>query len=262
MTEHLSPDEMALLAMSPEDDTQRVAFVSHASSCEACGEQWHRAERLARLLSSLATPPAPSPTSLARTQARVHALMAAEPRALVLASPNAHMNAFAVAGAVLVSVVVALSLSGPAISASRMVVALATIGVAALLPSLALRSPRSAIGVSGLALSLSMALGWLDYSEYPLIAGHAAGCMEMEMAIAALPLLAMLGLSRSAGTRMSALQTAAAGACGALAGQGVLLTSCAADASVLHVLLYHVAGVALMAALGGGLGTLVARRAT
>lgn len=256
---HLDQDEMALLAMAPTDDVERGRFEAHAASCATCGKEWRRAAKLGALMGTLATPPPPSEKSLARTRALVRAQLAAEPRSEPSKTPS--LAGHAVGAAVLVSVVVAFGLGGPAISAYRVVLALATIGVAALLPNIAMRSERDAIRATIGALGLSVALGWLDYTEFPLIAGHAVGCMAMELGIGALPLVAMLSLARASSVRASALQTAAAGACGALAGQGVLLTSCGADESVLHVLFFHVAGVAVAALLGGGLGTLAARRA-
>ena len=71
---------------------------------------------------------------------------------------------------------------------------------------------------------------------------------------AALPLAAMLAFARGPGVRIGSLASAAAGACGALAGQGVLLTSCAADESVMHVLVFHFLGVLLATAGGAVLG--------
>lgn len=260
--QHRAPDEIALLAMAKEDDAERVRFAAHAEGCASCAREWQRAGKLAALMGTLATPPPPSDRALARTRARVHAALAAEPRpAPAAAAERSPMARFAVGAAVLVSVVLAFSMTGPAISAYRMLLAIATIGVAALLPGLALRSDRDAIRATAGALALSFTLAWLDYTEIPLVAGHAVGCMTTELVIGALPLLSMLALARGAGARAGAFTGAAAGACGALAGQGVLLTTCGADESVLHVLVFHVAGVALAALLGGGLGTALARRA-
>lgn len=257
---HYSKDEIAELAMAPVSGPARAALEQHAAECAECGHEWRRAARLAALMGTLAAPPPPSPKALARTQARVRALLATEPRSE--AAPQSTMlPGLVVAASVLVSVVVAIGLSGPAISAYRVILATTTIGVAALLPSFAMRSARNATLAATAALVLSVTLGWLDFTEFPLVAGHAVGCMYTELAVGALPLLAMVAMSRASGPRLGALQSAAAGACGALAGQGVLLTSCAADESVLHVLVFHVAGVALAMLAGGGLGTLVARRA-
>jgi hypothetical protein len=250
---------MALLAM--EAGAEHDAFAAHAASCETCGREWQKASRLAALVGTLAAPPAPSPKALARTQARVRALMAAEPR-MAIDTPHARSSGMTVAALVLVSVVIGFALNGPAISIERAMIALATIGVAALLPSFALRSPRHAVLATLGALGLSVTLGWLDYNEWPLIEGHTVGCMEIELAIGALPLVAMLAFARGTGARMGSLASAAAGACGALAGQGVLLTSCAADESVLHVLFFHVAGVVVAAAAGAALGGLSGRLRT
>jgi hypothetical protein len=71
----------------------------------------------------------------------------------------------------------------------------------------------------------------------------------------------MVAMARGRGARLGTLASAAAGAAGALAGQGVLLTTCAADESVLHVLFFHFAGVALATLLGGGLGAVASRLA-
>jgi len=225
MTEkHYSPDELAAFAMEGRG-VDHDAAAAHASDCATCGPEWKRAQPPAEVA-------APSP-----------------------------MPGLLVAASVLVSVVIAFAMSTPAISPYRILLALCTIGVATLLPSLALRSEREAIGAMVGALALSVTLGWLDYTEFPLIGAHAMGCFETEIAIGALPLVAMVGLARSSGVRLGSLASAAAGASGALAGQGVLLTTCAADESVLHVLFYHCAGVVVAALVGGGLGALVARRA-
>ena len=109
------------------------------------------------------------------------------------------------------------------------------------------------------ALLLSFLLAFVDYSVVPMIAGHAVGCLSMELMVGALPLVSMLGFARANGPSLGAWQTGAAGACGALAGQGVLLTTCAADESVLHVLAFHVLGVVVATLLGLGLGRVVSR---
>ena len=171
------------------------------------------------------------------------------------------MPAIAVAAGIAISSCVALALSGSPISTARGALALATIAVAALLPSLAMRSDprgghRGGVGATLLALGLSLAVGLVDYHEVALVSGHAMGCLQAELAIGALPLVAMLALARSR-PHVGAAQTAAVGAAGALAGQAVLLTSCAADESVLHVLFFHVAGVVLAGLYGAGLGRLV-----
>lgn len=256
---HRSPGEIAGLAAMPEGDAERAAFEAHAAGCATCGAELRRAARLASLLGSLATPPPASQDALRRTRARVHALLAAEPRSRA-APARSPVAGLAVAAAVVVSVVVALSLSGPAISVPRVLLAITTVGVAALLPSFAMRSERDAIAATGTALGLSLLLGRLDYTEFPYVAGHTVGCLQVELVVAALPLMAVLAFSRSAGRRLGALQSAATGAAGALAGQGVLLTTCAADESALHVLAFHVAGVALASVIGGGLGALAGRR--
>jgi hypothetical protein len=261
VSEHLSQDAIAMLALSPRSsapEPERAAFEAHAVGCETCRAEWTRAVRLAELMGTLATPPPPSEKSLARTRARVRALLASEPRPEVVAT-DPRRAGITVAAALLVSVVLGFAMTGPPISIARAIIALATIGVATLLPSIALRSEREALGATGLALSLSVALAWIDYNEWPLVPGHTIGCMQIELAIGALPLMAMLGFSRGTGARLGSFASAAAGACGALAGQGVLLTSCAADESVLHVLFFHVAGVAVATVAGAGLGTILGR---
>jgi len=254
---HFSPDEIAAIAMGDGDD---AALASHAAECAVCAKQWQGAKRLVSLMDGLAAPPPPSEKAMQRTQARVRALLASEPREAAPA-PVPAIRGLMVGAAVLVSVVIAFALSGPSISPYRILIALATIGVAALLPNLALRSERDALVASALALGLSMTLGLLDYTEISLVAGHAISCFSTELAIGALPLVTMLGMARSSSARLGTLASAAGGAAGALAGQGVLLTTCAADESVLHVLFFHVAGVVVATLVGGGLGAVMSRRA-
>jgi hypothetical protein len=238
-------------------DPDRARFEAHAASCEACDKEWGRATKLASLIGTLATPPPASEKALARTRARVHALLASEP-STPREAPSP-VTPLALAAAVVVSVVAAFSVMGPSISMSRMLLAITTIGVAALLPGFALRSPSRAKLAAGLALALSFVLAFVDYSVMTMIAGHTVGCLRIELVIGALPLFMMVAMSRRADPAHGAWQSAAAGAAGALAGQGVLLTTCAADESVMHVLAFHVAGVAAAALLGGGLGRVVAR---
>jgi len=258
-TQHPPATEIAGLAMLEPGDPERARFEAHAAECDACAKEWRRATKLASLMGTLATPPPASERSLARTQARVRALLASERGAPDLETTSA--PPLSLAAAVIVSVVAAFSVSPPSISLSRTLLAITTVGVAALLPGYALRSPSRAKRAAALALSLSFVLAFVDYSVIPMIAGHTVGCLRIELVIGALPLVAMLAMSRRADPVHGAWQSAAAGAAGALAGQGVLLTTCAADESVMHVLAFHVAGVAAAALLGGGLGRIVARGA-
>lgn len=254
MSEHRDAGEMAALAMVPETDPERVALEAHVAGCGRCGAEWRRARRLASLVGTLAAPPPPSDAVLARARASVHAALASARGAAPRPSKVAGL---AVAAAVLVSVALSFAFQGPPISVPRMLLALTTIGVAALLPSFAMRTARDAAIATVSALGLSTLLGLLDYQVLTMESAHALGCMRVELVAAALPVIAMLGVARSSDRRHGAAQVAAAGAAGALAGQGVLLTSCAADASALHVLAFHVAGVAIAALSGGALGALV-----
>ena len=268
---HFTSDEIAAIAMGDGDD---AALAGHAADCTDCAKEWQSAKRLVSLMDGLAATPAPSEKAMQRTQARVRALLSAgvvrgaDPTQLrrpalagTVPAPSP-MRGLTVGAAVLVSAVIAFGLSAPSISPYRILIALATIGVAALLPNLALRSERDAIVASSLALGLSMTLGLLDYTEVRLVAGHAISCFSTELAIGALPLVVMLGMARSSTARLGTLASAAGGAAGALAGQGVLLTTCAADESVLHVLFFHVAGVVVATLVGGGLGAVMSRRAS
>lgn len=253
MSDHPEKGALVVAAALEAHDPERIAVERHVASCPDCAREWEKAARLSALFEKLAPPPPADERSLGRTRARIHAALASEPR--VAPPPRSQLPGFAIAAGLLISSCVALYLFGPSISGTRTVLALATIGVAAILSSLALRSDRHAIGATLGALVLSLGVGLVDYRELALDMGHAIGCLQMELAIGALPLLLMLGVSRSR-SDVGAAQTAAVGAAGALAGQAVLLTSCAADESVLHVLLFHVAGVVLAGLYGAGLGRL------
>ncbi|MFO0683457.1 MAG: hypothetical protein U0234_15475 [Sandaracinus sp.] len=250
---HPEKGALAVAAALDASDPERVAIEQHVALCPDCAREWEKSARLAELLGGLAAPPAPDERKLARTRARVHAQLAVEPRVVPAARTRAPV--LASAAGLLISSCVALGLLGPSISASRTVLALATLGVAALLPGLALRSNRHAVGATLGAFVLSLGVGMADYHEVALVPGHAVGCLVFELLVGALPLLVMLGFSRSR-PEVGAVQMAAVGASGALAGQAVLLTQCAADESVLHVLFFHVAGVLLAGLYGAGLGGL------
>jgi hypothetical protein len=74
-------------------------------------------------------------------------------------------------------------------------------------------------------------------------------CVLHELSIAAVPLVALVLFHRTAGLSRAALVGIAAA--GALAGDAALHVTCSAASSVLHVLVFHVGGVVIAAALTG-----------
>jgi hypothetical protein len=100
-----------------------------------------------------------------------------------------------------------------------------------------------------------------------LVAGHgslvlATGvrCVTHELLTAALPLVALVLFRRTGGiSRVGLVGIAAAGA---LAGDAALHVSCSAASSVIHVLVFHVGGVAIAAALTGVLAGRLVRLGT
>ncbi len=266
MSEHLARDDVAGLAMLDAGDPDRRAAEDHASACAACRSEWARAERMRALMDGLASPPEPSPAAMQRARARVHAQLESESATKAASEPEPEISASSAPGWATGAAVVLVGALGFVLiphqgSALRYFVAAAAIGVAAMLGAIAARSERDARLATVLALGLSVGLGAVDLRAFAMEMGHAEGCFTTHIVASVLPLAAALWLMVSRRGATGPFHTAAAAACGAIAGQAVLLTACASEESFLHVVFFHVAGVVAAAALGAGSGRLALRLA-
>jgi hypothetical protein len=259
---HLAKDDVIGLVMLDASDPDRRAAEAHVAECGECRREWSRADQVRALMDGLAPPPAPSAAALQRTRARIHAELDGaktkkatdpEPEVAATSAPGwATGLAVAVVGAF------GFVFIEHEASALRYFVAAAAIGVAAMIGSLAARSDRDARIATLSALALSIGLGAVDLRAFAMELGHAESCFSTHVVACLLPLVAATWLTSSRRGSTSPFHAAAAAACGAVAGQAVLLTACASEESFLHVVFFHVAGVVTAAALGAGSGRLVA----
>jgi hypothetical protein len=262
---HPSSDEIVGSALLDASDPGRLAVEAHARDCADCGVAWASAQKLVVLMDGLAPPPAPSDAALQRIAARIHGELDAEKKS----APAVRDPEPEVAGSFgwLTGLsIVAVGAAGFAFvphdaSTLRYLVAASAIGVAAALGSMAARSGWHARLATGLALGLSIALGAVDLRAFTLELGHAESCYSTHVIACLLPLAAAAWLTMSKRGSTSPFHAAAAAACGAIAGQAVLLTACASEESLLHVVFFHVAGVLTAAALGAGSGRVASRLA-
>lgn len=266
MSAHLSKDDAVGLVMLDASDPDRRAAEAHVEGCAACGREWARAEKVRALMEGLAPPPQPSAAALQRARANVHAALAADgsaPKAVEDPEPEVAASSapgWATGLAIVVVGALGFVLIPPQeASALRYFVAAAAIGIAAMLGSIAARSTRHARLATVSALGLSIGLGAVDLRAFAMEMGHAESCFSTHVVACVLPLAAALWLASSRRGTSSPFHSAAAAACGAIAGQAVLLTACASEESFLHVVFFHVAGVVTAAAIGAGSGRLALR---
>jgi hypothetical protein len=238
--EELRRDAAGLAAMSAGDPERDAAF-AHAAACPGCAAALREGERLVALLEAL---PAPAPDAAALSRAAAPVLEHLPPvRPGLLLPAAAGVAAFAAAVA-----------SRPApepdwIAAAALAVAAA--GIAALAPR---GIPALALAVAG-SLLFAVAGGGAG----PLSAAEGLKCLAVELATAAVPLVALLSVSR--GGAASPARFAAAAAAGALAGQAALEIACHAPEAAAHLLAFHAGGVLVAAAMGALVGSRVRARA-
>jgi hypothetical protein len=262
---HLTKDEALGLVMLDANDAERVAAEAHVGECAECRREWARAEKVLALMGALAPPPAPDAGAMQRTKALVHAELAAEPKKVesknVEPEPEISAGRPGWLNGISVAAVGALGFAFVPHDATtlRYFVAFAAIGIAALLGMMAARSEQDARRATFAALGLSLGLGAIDLRAFALEVGHAESCFSTHIIACVLPLATALWLTSSSRGVKSPFHAAAAAACGAIAGQAVLLTACASEESFLHVAFFHVAGVLAAAAMGYAGGRVASR---
>jgi hypothetical protein len=236
MTEcdRIRADAPGLTALPP-DDPERIAAVSHASTCAACARALLEAGRLQALIAEYQPPPLPA-GALQRASREIRAQLRREARRRLVGS---------VAG-VCASVLVLVAF-GRSRSRSPFDWALAAVlwASAVLLASTASRKPLLATALSVLA---ALAAAVISGAPGPLDASLGLQCVAKEVATAAIVVGAVWLAVRGGTTSPARSAIAAAAAAGALAGDAALQVTCAAHTALPHLLAFHVGGVVLAAA--------------
>jgi hypothetical protein len=230
VTPHIEDDALALAAL-PLGDAQRIAAYAHARACEPCRRALRGASTLLVHVDALADLGPPAPAVLR-----------------AIAGPVvAELSALAVPGALIAGVLVAIwgvlvSLARHrAASVPAWLTSLTALG-AALACSLLVRRARAAATVAAAGSSLLMiAFAWTETGALSATGLH---CMLTEIAGALVPfaVVARLGLRRRT-LDLGAPMIAVAGA-GALAAQAALHLTCPGRGAGLHLLVFHLGGLA------------------
>jgi hypothetical protein len=225
----------------------------HLAGCSACSAYVAQLQLTARALPRLALEPVPESQQAAalavfrQWQARPERAADAE----IVASPSASAATAAPGFAPLVVITglvagIGLTLSRhPPATTGAWLIAGVLAGAACCLMLLARRSGMAA----ALFATLAAAVAALVANHGSLDAAAGVHCAIVELLTAAIPLAALALWRRAEG--ISRASVAGVAAAGALAGDATLHISCSAADSVLHLLVFHVGGVALAAALAG-----------
>ncbi|MGZ6142514.1 MAG: hypothetical protein ACXWLM_04205 [Myxococcales bacterium] len=223
------------IASLPEGDPEREEFLRHARGCEGCMRALREGERLMRMLAEVPMP-APSPEALQRAREAVLAEMRP-------ARPEWALKAAAAIAGFFVPLFVARHLDATGLAA-----ALVTLLAATLLSATAGALRAGAIVVLAASAGFAFAAGGVP--GMPAAKDLGIGefiCPTLELIAAALPLAAAAWLFRK-NPRPGALAQAAAA--GALSGQAALNLACPGAHDAIHLWTFHVAGIALAAAIG------------
>jgi hypothetical protein len=227
----------AAMALLPEGDPERAAFLEHARSCAECMQAFRQGEKLALLLQQ-APLPAPSPEALQRARQAVLGEMRP-------ARPLGLLPAAAAVLAFVVPLLFARHLDAEGWGAAILVLAAAT----------ALAATAGMLKAGGLvalfaSAGFAFAAGGVPGFPHPgagLVPKLGMECLIVELIAAVLP-LAAAAMQFRRDPRPGALATAAAA--GALAGQAALHLGCSAHGQAPHLWIFHVSGVALAALVG------------
>ncbi len=247
--EHLDEEQLASLALGVSEDR-----TGHLAGCAQCTAELEAQRAMLGELDALpGLEPAPEVLAAVRTEI-VTAMQAPEPARV----PWLTAGVVAVVGVLALMALgdfTALEAMDP-LTVARWVLALGVLGGAIAIARTAARSSRhAALGLGG-ALGAAVGLGVLDLMASNEVIGEHLGCEQILMLAALAPLATSLFAVRrgAADPGRAALEAAAGGAAGALAGQAALFTTCSSPEGLLHVLFFHVltfVGIAMISALLG-----------
>jgi hypothetical protein len=217
----------------------------HLSGCDACRSYVGQLELTARALPRLAAGPLSAAQEAAALAVFRQWRAQGAPSAVAVVEEARVAPGF---GAIVLGTGLASALS---VAFARHVAPMGSAWLQAALLALAacglmLLARRRGLGAALLA-TLVAAAPALAASPGALALATGVQCVAHELLTAALPLVALVLFRRTAGISRAALVGIAAA--GALVGDAALHVSCSAASSVIHVLVFHVGGVALAAAL-------------
>jgi len=241
-------ESAAGLAALPLDDPERANAYAHARECAQCARALHQAERLLAMLDAVPQAPAPPPPTLRS-----------------IAGPIlVRLSALVVPARLLSAVLVATWLALVFMAKRRAGGGLAWVESAALVGvALACLASLRRIGslAAWLAFGASALLAALAWGDGPLAPRMGVACLLTELGAAAIPIaIVVRAFIRRRSTRPT-LGLVVVAAAGALVGQAALHLTCPDRNAGLHVLAFHLGGVALAAAAAFLIGGLLARRA-
>jgi hypothetical protein len=233
------------IASLPEGDPERAQYLAHARDCPGCTQALRQSEKLMRLIEASELP-APPAAALQRASAPILAeLRAAAPgRSTIAGLPAWLVQAAAVIPGFLIPLWI-----GRHLELDGAVAALLVLVAAALLAATAGALRAGALVALAAAAGFAFAAGGVP----GIPAGGAQirwgeiDCSLFELLAAALPLAAAAVVYRRNPSPGMLAQAAAAGA---LAGQAALHIACPGHHDVVHLWVFHVAGVGAAALLG------------
>jgi len=226
--------EAGLIASLPVDDPERQAAVRHAENCSSCRRALAESLELMRLLDTAREVEELPLGTLESTARAIEAELRSEARRKML-WPGA---------LVLAAFVLEVSISRHLRTDPRAIGEALVVAAVAVLVGGWNRSGLARVIVS---LSASAAFA-LAMGSVPLLApGLGVKCMALELVAAAIP---WVGFRRVTGVGGTKWEGAAVAAAGALAGHAALHLSCRVPNASAHLLVFHVGGVVLAAALG------------
>ena len=242
MSEHIA-DRAAFVAALPQEDPERRDAEEHARSCSSCRTALDEGTRLVALLEEALPLPPPTAEALARAAKAIETETAHERR-------SRRLLKWAVGAGVVGSWAFQLTCGiGTPIDFAPSTVAV-SIAVVAISVSIVLfvRSRRelavlTIVAMSGLLVYVAQAVPGLE-------PGYGIHCTLYELTASAIPWIVAMVASRRAGVVLDGWNLAAVAAGGALASQAAQHMTCPVAHADTHLLVFHLGGVMLAAALG------------
>lgn len=246
--EQIRADAAGLVTL-PEGHADRVVGFAHAESCEGCAAALAEGQQLHRFLEELPLEPV-SADVLQQAHAAVIFEWDAEDSAQSIAAGRPVWLPRIVLPLTMLAGWVALLALAKQTNAGSLPYSISLIAVAVVLGGLVDKLSKALVGVSIIASSAFS----LAVSHGPAMAqAHGLHCVAAELALVALPLIAMVFMVASGRVRSSSRWAlmATAGVAG-LAAQASLHAACAGH-SLLHLGVFHTGGVVLAVALAAAI---------
>ncbi len=242
MSEHIS-DHAAFIAALPADDPERKLAEEHARSCAVCRDALDEGHRLVTLLEEALPLPPPTQEALARAATAIESETSHERRAKRLLR-------WAGGGAVVGAWAFQLACGiGTDIDFGARTVAVSLVVVAAAVAIVSLVRSNRELAV-GMLIATSGLLALFAASMPGLEPTYGVHCTLYELAAATIPWAVAMLVARRGGLVMDRWSSSAFAAAGAVGSQAAQHMSCPVHHADAHLLVFHIGGVVLAAALG------------